>query len=199
MTLKLLNKDDKLYNYGRIRHHRTITKKATMKRSEQLFKSTCDSQILCTTSHSAERTTIASKRHSKENKEYNAKKLVYPSVRRLKTWMSKSVCEDPVQNKQLRKILYDHINKNMRHMNLKVSGEIERPSVTKLSTQNYPMKLPQIQKLRSEFKKIKTNHRKVGIMRRNKLLLEHIMHERIRKQPDFRPGVQNFRTKVSVN
>mmetsp|Transcript_16617 Transcript_16617/g.14512 ORF Transcript_16617/g.14512 Transcript_16617/m.14512 type:complete len:111 (-) Transcript_16617:100-432(-) len=107
--------------------------------------------------------------------------------------MSKSVVKQPVKGNQLRRILFDHINKNMKHMNLRVSGEIETPAVT---TQTYHMKLPEVKKLGSQFRRIKINHKKTGIMRRNKLLLEHIMHERIRNG-----GVidRNFRTNVSVN
>lgn len=115
--------------------------------------------------------------------------------------MSSSVGEEFVESKQLKKILYDHINKNMKHMNLRVSKEIEAPSVTKISTNLYPFKLPQIQKLDSDFKRITTNHKRAGIMRRNKLLLEHIMHERIRNKQIgyiYKNGQQQYRTNIST-
>lgn len=83
-------------------------------------------------------------------------------------------------------------------MNLRVSGEIEAPSVAGMSTQTLPMQLPQIQKLGTQFKRIKINHNKTGIMRRNKLLLEHIMHERIRGHQMLNSGLQNFKTNVSI-
>ena len=146
-------KGNTLPDYGKTIDPKNPTKLRSRKSSERLLQSVWESNTQLSLTKSAERTTIKAKRLDKEMKNYNPKKLVYPSVRRLKTWMSKSVCEEPSENKQLKKILFDHINKNMKHMNLKVSQEIEMPSVTKLSTQAYPMKLPQIQKLGSEYQK----------------------------------------------
>ena len=137
------------------------------------------------------------KKLSREIKISNPKKLVYPSVRKLKTMIKKSLSTEKDQSKQFKRILVSHIDKNMKHMNLKVSKEIEKPSVSKMSTQIYPMRLPEIQKLSTEFKKIQRKHNKAGIMRRNKLLLEHILHERVKSKQIYRPGLQNFRTNVS--
>ena len=192
-------KTQKLIESAKIFDHMNPTFASTLKRKDLIFNYITEGKTLLSCSKSVERPIIKRKVKSREIKHSNPKKLVYPSVRRLKTWMSQSVTEEIQKPKQLRKILFDHINKNMRYMNLRVSKEIEQPSVSNCSTQVYHMKLPEIEKLDSEFKRIQINHKKAGIMRRNKLLLEHIMHERIRTKQIFRPGLQNFKTNVSVS
>lgn len=185
-------------DYGKTYDHMNPTISSNQKRWDVLARTMGSSKIILSASKSSERTTTRRKL-SRELKVSNPKKLVYPSVRKLKTMMHRSVSNEKDQSKQFRRILFDHINKNMKHLNLKVSKEIEKPSVSKMSTQIYPMRLPEIQKLGTQFKKIQINHKKAGIMRRNKLLLEHIMHERVSSKQIFRPGLQNFRTNVSVN
>lgn len=143
-------------------------------------KSIDDRRLRALTSQSTERTSVKVSA-LKENSEFIAEELVYPSVNKLKTWMSIPEGNPAQDVKGLKRILLDHIKNNMKFMNLKISNEIEGPSVTKFSTETYHLKLPDVPKLEKDFKQIKVNHKKNGIMRRNKLLLEHIIHERIRK------------------
>lgn len=185
-------------DYGKTFDHRNPTIASSKKCQENFRRSISDVKSRMSTSHSTECTGRNKIVSSKEIKEYNPKKLVYPSVRRLKKWMTSSVGEDFSELKNLKKILFDHINKNMKHLNLRVSKEIEVPSVTKSTVNPLPMKLPEIQKLGGEFKRITVNHKKTGIMRRNKLLLEHIMHERIRHQQVYKPTIQHYRTNISM-
>ena len=158
-----------------------------------LVNSTCDSSQK---TKSSEKLMLS--QPTNENFNFTAKKLVYPSVRKLKNWMSSKRKASGVDS-GLKNILFDHIDSNMKHFNLQVTQEIEAPSVSSKANQNlYPLKLPEIQKLSNDFKQIKVNHKKTGIMRRNGLLLEHIMHERIRSKEVYQPGLQHYRNRYST-
>ena len=86
----------------------------------------------------------------------------------------------------------------MKHLNLKVSKEIEAPSVSKMGTDVYQMKFPEVKNLESDFIQIKVNHKKNGIMRRNKLLLEHIIRERIKMNESYQLPLPFYRTNIST-
>jgi hypothetical protein len=163
-----------------------------------IFSATClDIKLRVNSSKSVEKVVNKKKLLSKrEEKEYSPKKLVYKSVRKLNTWMKKSKTKNTRETKHLKTILFHHINKNMKHMNLRVSGEIESPSISKFHSEKIITKLPQIENLGTEFQRIKVNHQNTGIMRRNKLLIEHIMHERIRNQQRYNFSVPKFQRNV---
>ena len=179
--------------YGRSVDHQIPTISFGRKCTDGLYRSVTDLCPRISTSHSTERTARKPK-VNREEKSYNPKKLVYPSVKKLKNWMTTTEGKESQEDQALRKILFDHINKNMKHMNLKVSQEIETPYITKLGVTSNQTKLPKIQKLETEYKRIRVTHKKTGIMRRNKLLLEHIMHERIRSKEVSHPSLQHFQT-----
>lgn len=185
-------------DYGKTFDHQNPTMAFSLKCQEFANKSLSDFKMRVKTSQSTERAGKAKILVSREDKSYNPKKLVYPSVKKLKNWMNTTEGRTIKEVSQLKKILFDHINKNMKHLNLKVSKEIEAPSISKISRNAHPMKLPEIQKLDRDFKRIKVNHKNTGIMRRNKLLLEHIMHERIRSKQIYKPGLQHYRTNIST-
>jgi len=75
------------------------------------------------------------------------------------------------------KALNDYLNKQ----DIKMAFEIEPPSC------QFPKKdctmslLSDIESHNPELRLLKSSHKKEGIMRRNKLLLEHILHERYSK------------------
>lgn len=185
-------------DYGSPQEHMNPTISSAQKRWDVTLRTLALAKMKMSAWKSAERSSNQ-KKLSREIKIGNPKKLVYPSVRKLKNLVTESLSTGEDQSLQFKRILVDHIHKNMKHMNLKVYKEIERPSVSKMSTHVYPMRLPEIKKLDSEFKKIQKKHHRAGIMRRNKLLLEHIMHERVKTTQVYWPGAQNFRTSVSVN
>lgn len=186
-------------DYGKTFDHMNPTVSFSQKRQDGFYTSVCEEKLRVASSQSVDRKKRRRMLSQREVKSYNPKKLVYPSVRKLKKWMTNSEAKTQPKSKNLKKILFDHINKNMKHMNLKVSQEIDMPSVSKMNTQTFPMKLPEIQKLGGEFKRIQVIHKKTGIMRRNKLLLEHIMHERIRNKQIQISDLQGYKTNVSVN
>jgi hypothetical protein len=179
--------------YGRSVDHQIPTISFSRKCMDGIYRSVTELCPRVSTSHSTERT-ARKPRVNREEKSYNPKKLVYPSVKKLKNWMTTSEGKQYQENKELRRILFDHINKNMRHMNLKVSQEIEAPYISNLGNTSNQVKLPKIQKLETDYKRIRVTHKKTGIMRRNKLLLEHIMHERIRSKEVNQPSLQNYQT-----
>lgn len=163
-----------------------------------LFNSVSDFKVRSRKVQSSKRATISKTVIPCEEITMTAKKLVYPSVKKLKRLMANADDGKAKENKQLRKILYEHINKNMKHLNLKVTQEIEAPSISNANANLYHLKLPEIQHLENDFKRIKTYHKKTGIMRRNKLLLEHIMHERIRGKEIYQQGLNHYRTNIST-
>jgi len=171
--------------YSKILDHQNPTFSSSKKHPEVHHKSI---SYLCprvNSSHSIEPTTRNKIHVNREEKVYDPKKLVYPFVKKLKSCIS-------ISNRK--KILYDHINRNMKHKNLKVSQEFEVPSVSKLTNNTHFTTLPMIPKLGKDYKMIKVNHKKTGIMRRNKLLLEHIMHERIRSKEIYRTGLGHYKS-----
>lgn len=109
---------------------------------------------------------------------------------------SRSDCKS--KNKDLKRILFSHINKNMIAKNLKISQEMEAPSLSKVENSAHVMPISEVQKLGKDFRRIKVKHKKLGIMRRNKLLLEHIMHERIKEKEIFQDENSSYQTNISL-
>lgn len=114
-------------------------------------KSISDFKKRAYTSQSTERVGRPKTLISKEDQNYSAEKLVYPSVRKLKNMMANWEGTSGREVKTLKRILFDHINKNMKHMNLRISKEIEAPSVTEMSNHVYHMKFPEVRNLENDF------------------------------------------------
>uniref|UniRef100_A0A7S3J6H2 Uncharacterized protein n=1 Tax=Euplotes harpa TaxID=151035 RepID=A0A7S3J6H2_9SPIT len=182
--------------YGKTQDHMVPTVSFRGKCTDSMYKSIIDFKIRASTSQSTERIGTHTTQIFKEDNNALAEKLVYPSVKKLKKWMAISGRETKEVD-VLKSIIFDHIKKNMRHLNLKITKEIEAPSVMKFSTNHYQVKLPEIQNLDHDSKIVKEHH-KNGIMRRNKLLLEHILLERIKKKEIYQTGLQHYRTNIST-
>jgi len=73
-------------------------------------------------------------------------------------------------------VLDDYI----RSQNMSMTKEVVAPSLREIKTDKKLFDTNKIKYCLDDLKKIKTKHEQEGIMRRNKLLIEHIVYQRIK-------------------
>jgi hypothetical protein len=100
------------WDYGLTSDHMSPTVSSNQKRYD-IFSSSClDIKLRADSSKSVEKVVNKKKLLSRrEEKEYNPKKLVYKSVRKLNKWMKKTKTKNIRETKHLKTILFHHINK----------------------------------------------------------------------------------------
>lgn len=77
-------------DYGKTFDHMNPTVSSNQKRCDIIYSSICEIKPRVNSSNSVERTNKRKLLSKRDEKEYNPKKLVYPSVRKLKSWMNKT-------------------------------------------------------------------------------------------------------------
>ena len=113
---------------------------------------------------------------------------VFTAIKSLQ-WITRAAQDALEEEKGDRqRILLSYLNKQ----NLRIAREVKVPSLRPASVEGkYPLR----QQQDSYGQDMELKHEKDGVMRRNKLLLEHIMHERCVKERRVSSSIQYYNEK----